>query len=66
MTQRRMNPNIDPKMHLFITGTELWGIKIPSKCNAREVDFEEDEWLHENQYVLDPNGHQWPEKLFSF
>ena len=48
MTNRKMFPNIDPKMHLFIYNSELWGIKIPSKSIAREVEFEEDEWLHEN------------------
>lgn len=66
MTVRKMFPNIDPKMHLFISNNSLWGIKIPSRSDAREVDFEEDEWIHENQYVLDENGHQWPEKLFDF
>lgn len=66
MTERKMFPNIDPKMHLYIQNKELWGIKIPSKSDASEVDFEEDEWIHENQYVLVEAGHQWPEKLFEF
>ena len=66
MNERKMFPNIDPKMHLYIFNKELWGIKIPSRSDAREVDFEEDEWIHENQYVLDEAGHQWPEKLFEF
>ena len=66
MDKRKMFPNIDPKMHLYIYNKELWGIKIPSKSDAREVEFEEDEWIHENQYVLSKDGHQWPEKLFEF
>ena len=66
MTSRKMYPNIDPKMHLYIFNKELWGIKIPSKSDAREVDYMDDEWIHENQYVLEETGHQWPEKLFEF
>ena len=30
MTVRKMFPNIDPKMHLYIFQKSLWGVKIPS------------------------------------
>ena len=66
MNQRHMFPSVDPAMHLYIHNQCLWGIKLPSKSMTREVDFEEDEWIHDNQHVLDDKGHQWPEKLIDF
>jgi len=66
MYARNMFPSVDPQMHLYIHNQCLWGIKLPSKSVTREVDFEEDEWIHENQHVLDDKGHQWPEKLIDF
>lgn len=66
MYNRHMFPSVDPQMHLYISNQCLWGIKLPSKSVTREVEFEEDEWIHENQHVLDEKGHQWPEKLIDF
>lgn len=30
MDKRKLLPNIDPQMHLYIHENQLWGIKIPS------------------------------------
>lgn len=64
MEQRKMFPSIDPQAHLYIHEGQVWGIKIPSQCITREVEFEDDEWIHENQHELDQQGHHWPEKYF--
>ena len=53
-------------MHLFIHNQQLWGVKVPSRSTTREIDFEEDEWFHDNQHVFDVKGNQWPEFLFDF
>lgn len=66
MNERKMFPNIDPKMHLFLHNQCLWGIRMSNKSTTREIDFEEDEWIHDNQHVIDENSMQWPEKLFDF
>lgn len=67
MTQRKLYPNIDPQMHLFIDQQCLWGVKVPSKSSTLEIDFDtDDRWFHDNQHVFDEKGHQWPEKLIDF
>lgn len=66
MMQRKLFPSIDPQMHLYLQNQCLWGIKMASKSNTREIDFEEDAWFHDNQHELEEAGHQWPEKLVDF
>lgn len=66
MTQRKLYPNIDPQMHLFIYNQQLWGVKVASKSTTLEIDFEDDKWFHDNQHEFDEKGHQWPEMLIDF
>lgn len=55
-----------PKMHLYIFNQSLWGLEISGKTDTREVEFEEDKWIHENQFEFDESSDQRPKKLFDF
>lgn len=45
-----MNPTTDAQMNLFIHQNALWGLKCAVKTQTRLIDFEEDEWLHDNHH----------------
>lgn len=66
MDERKMYPNINPNMHLYINDKQLWGVVIPTKSQTVEVVFDDDTWIHENQFEFDKKSYQWPEKLFEF
>ena len=48
-----MNPVIVANMHLFIQDRKMYGFHMNITNNLREVDFEEDEWRHDNQFTVD-------------
>ena len=49
-----------PIMHLYIFNKGLWGIEITGRSDTRSIEFEEDEWIHENQYKFFENSNQLP------
>ena len=47
-------PQINSEMHFFIKEKELWGICLSNSTPLREIDFDEEEWRQDCQFVIDP------------
>ena len=52
MRNRKMYPSIDLKLHLFIRDDKLYGHHLDNNTPTIEIDFEQDEWRHDNQYIF--------------
>jgi hypothetical protein len=48
MRNRKMYPSIDLQLHLFIHDNKLYGHHLDNNTPTTEIDFEEDEWRHDN------------------
>ena len=56
MRNRNLNPSITPETHIFAKGGTIYQLHFNNQVPTREVDFEEDEWRHDNQHkILDAN-----------
>lgn len=53
MKNRGIYPTITPELHLLIKENTLWSLQFSNSVNLKEIDFEEDEWRHDNQYVIE-------------
>lgn len=62
MRNRQLNPVIQKKLHLYIKDKKVYGMMINPTSQPREIDFEEDEWRHDSQYVTEDR----PFLLFTF
>lgn len=46
---RKLNPVIHQKVHLFLKDKAVYGITLNDTHTVRAIDFEEDEWRHDCQ-----------------
>jgi len=44
----------------------LWSLQITNTTNLKFIDFEEDPWRHDDQYVITAGSNTKPKKLFDF
>lgn len=49
-----MYPQINNEMHFFLQEKKLYGLTLTNNTPTREIDFEEDPWRQDYQYVLVP------------
>ena len=54
MNKRAMFPQINNEMHFFMKEKKLYGMTLTNNTPSREIDFEEDPWRQDYQYVLVP------------
>ena len=67
MWDRRIFAVIDQLEHLFIKNKTLYGIKVSSSTVTEEIDFEEDNWIHDFQHQIQYNRCLTkPQRLFAF
>ena len=52
MRNRQLYPTINPETHLFAKNGKIFGINLSTYSKFREIDFEEDEWRHDNHYMI--------------
>ena len=48
MNSRSLYPSCDMELHLFVKDTILYALRLSNGTPVREIDFEEDEWRHDN------------------
>jgi len=53
MRNKKMLPVIQKNLHIFIKDRKVYGIHLNPSVKTREVDFEEDPWRHDCQFVTD-------------
>ena len=58
-----MYPAINLQLHLFIHDDKLYGHHLDNNTIVTEIDFEEDEWRHDNQYVFGDKSLNAPEMI---
>ena len=63
MRNRKMYPAINLQLHLFIHDDKLYGHHLDNNTIVTEIDFEEDEWRHDNQYVFGDKSLNAPEMI---
>lgn len=63
MRNRKMYPSINLQLHLFIRDDKLYGHHLDNNTMTTEIDFEEDEWRHDNQYVFADKSLNAPELI---
>ena len=66
MNSRSLYPSCDMELHLFVKDTILYALPLSHGTPVREIDFEEDEWRHDNQYILTNKAINKVEKIFDF
>ena len=49
---RQMYPSLNPETHFFLNKGDMYGINMSNYTQTRLVDFEEDQWRHDNHYVI--------------
>ena len=54
------------ELHLFVKDTVMYALHLSNGTPVREIDFEEDEWRHDNQYILTNKAINKVEKIFDF
>ena len=59
---RKFNPCITPETHIFAKNSIIYQMQFDNFVNTREVDFEEDEWRHDNHYII-TDADRKPQKL---
>lgn len=62
-------PSTDMKYNLYIYDQALWALKVGAGTVTREIDFEEEEWLHDNHHIFtstDGSSGNRLMKLFNF
>lgn len=52
MRNRKLYPCIQAEAHLFIKDNALWSLQVTNTTETKEIDFEDDLWRHDNQYVI--------------
>lgn len=66
MRNRKLIPCIQGEANLFIKDKALWGLEITNSTQTEEIDFENDAWRHEDQFVISENSSSKTKKLFTF
>jgi hypothetical protein len=54
MTKRNLKPIVNTEIHFFVKEKILYGISISNSTPLREVDFDEDIWRQECQFLIEP------------
>lgn len=66
MKNRGIYPTITPELHLLIKDNALWALQFSNSVNLKEIEFEEDEWRHDNQYTIEDKSLGRLEKVLNF
>lgn len=54
MRDREIYPNILPEIHHFVNKAGgIYRLHYSNSVQTREIDFEEDEWRHDDHYVME-------------
>ena len=48
MRNRKLTPCIQGEANLFIKDKAVWSLEITNATQMEEIDFENDEWRHED------------------
>lgn len=59
-------PSSNMELHLFVKDTKMYSLHLSNGTPLKEIDFEDDEWRHDNQYVLTNKDVNKPELIFDF
>jgi len=66
MRNRNLYPCIQNEQHLFIHENALWSLQLTNNTQLEYIDFENDLWRHDDQWIIKEGSNTKPVKLFDF
>lgn len=63
---RSLYPSIIPELHLLIKDGNLWSLQFSKTVKVREIEFEDDDWRQDDQYVIADSSLGKLEKIVDF